>query len=240
MLQQLATPLTAGPASATRDAKAIDGRAHRAAGGSTEIHGGVGALGIEGSVHAPSATASAASVGTGGGGGGGSGGTGVGLVNGVSIVASIAASITAEAERDAVGARANGSEPVGSRAARVPAMACVCTRFRAVCRRRAVSAWLALDGVNAPVACFHPRGQTTTLLHVAAADGMEATVDALLARGAQPLALDSCSRTPLQVARGRASLIAKLMQAQAQSETERRAAAKATDDGGADGAVVLG
>lgn len=102
----------------------------------------------------------------------------------------------------------------------VAAMACACSRFRAVCRRRLVSAWLATEGVNASVACYHPRGQHTTLLHLAAAEGMDAATELLLQRGACPLALDSCGRTPLQVARGRAPLVAMLTTAQARAAAE--------------------
>ena len=101
---------------------------------------------------------------------------------------------------------------------RAPALACVCRRFRAVCRRRAISAWLTVEGVSAPVSAYHPRGHSTTLLHAAAAEGLEGVVDMLLLRGASPLALDSGGRSPLQVARGRASLVAKLMHAQAEAE----------------------
>ena len=149
-------------------------------------------------------------------------------VNGVAIVASIAASVAAaEADRGAASSsRTTGSQPPAS-GARVPPMACVCARLRAVCRRRAVSAWLSVEGINARVAAYHPRGHQTTLLHVAAAEGMEAAMDVLLERGAHPLALDSSGRTPLQVARGRASLVAKLTHAHAQAEAERAQAAAA-------------
>lgn len=157
------------------------------------------------------------------------GGGGNGLVDGSAIVASVAASVVAASA--AARAEASGfapprhlhgpSAPLPSSApalqpyaGHVPSMACVCSRFRAVCRSRAISAWLAVDGVNAPIACFHPRGQHTTLLHVAASEGMEEACELLLHRGAHPLALDSCGRAPLQVARGRASLIAKLSTAQ--------------------------
>jgi hypothetical protein len=91
-----------------------------------------------------------------------------------------------------------------------------------VCRQRAIAAWLAADGVNAPVACFHPHGQHTTLLHVAATEGMEEACELLLRRGACPFSQDSCGRSPLQVARGSAALVAKLLTAQ-----ERAHAAKA-------------
>ena len=174
-------------------------------------------------------------------------------VNGTAIVASIAASVVAAASEAEHNARAHGGSRHGESSSRqaasssaekasprVPAMACVCTRFRAVCRRRAVSAWLAVEGVNATVACFHPRGHQTTLLHVAAQEGMEATADLLLTRGARPLALDSSGRTPLQVARGRASLVAKLMQAQAKAEAEERSTAVAqTDDAAADDEIAV-
>ena len=156
----------------------------------------------------------------GGGGGAGGGGAGVGhAVDGGAIVASVAASVAAStAEREA-GMRGGRSAIDGSAVPlRVPAMACVCVRLRTVCRRRAIAAWLAVDGVNAPVVAYHPRGHVTTLLHVAAAEGMEGAMDMLLRRGARPLAVDSSRRTPLQVARGRASLVAKLMHAQGLAE----------------------
>ena len=95
-------------------------------------------------------------------------------------------------------------------------MACACTRFRTLSRRRAVSAWVSAECVNAPVKCFHPRGQSTTLMHLAAAEGMEQAVELLLERGACPLALDSWGRTPQQVARADALLIARLVHAQAE------------------------
>ena len=97
-------------------------------------------------------------------------------------------------------------------------MACACTRFRTLSRRRAVSAWVSAECVNAPVKCFHPRGQSTTLMHLAAAEGMEQAVELLLERGACPLALDSWGRTPQQVARADALLIARLVHAQAEPE----------------------
>jgi hypothetical protein len=95
-------------------------------------------------------------------------------------------------------------------------MACTCTRFRTLSRRRAVSAWISAECVNVSVNCFHPRGQSTTLMHLAAAEGMEQAVELLLERGACPLALDSWGRTPQQVARADALLIARLVRAQAE------------------------
>ena len=44
---------------------------------------------------------------------------------------------------------------------------------------------------------------------------MEKTAELLLLRGARALGHDSCSRTPLMVARGRASLVSLLSLAQA-------------------------
>lgn len=105
-------------------------------------------------------------------------------------------------------------------------MACVCVRFRGLCRRRAVAAWLATEGVNALVPAYHPRGHMTTLLHAAAAEGMESAAEMLLLRGANPLGLDGGGRTPLQAARGRAraSLVAKLTLAQTEAEARLHAA----------------
>ena len=129
-------------------------------------------------------------------------------VNGGEIVASVVASM------GIVSPASHGDCHRASRPQHLPAMASVCSRFRAMCRRRAVSAWLAVEGINTRVACYHPRGQHTTLLHMAAAEGLEETTELLLRRGANPLAFDSYGRVPLQVARGRASLIAKLLMAQ--------------------------
>ena len=53
-------------------------------------------------------------------------------------------------------------------------------------------------------------------MHLAAAEGMEQAVELLLERGACPLALDSWGRTPQQVARADALLIARLVHAQAE------------------------
>ena len=55
-------------------------------------------------------------------------------------------------------------------------------------------------------------------MHLAAAEGMEQAVKLLLERGACPLALDSWGRTPQQVARADALLIARLVHAQAEPE----------------------
>jgi hypothetical protein len=103
----------------------------------------------------------------------------------------------------------------GARADAVARVACVSKRFRTVCQRRSISAWVSVAGVNAPVTCYHPRGQTTTLLHLAVGQGMETVVDILLQRGARATALDSTGRTLLQAAGGRAALVAKLASAQA-------------------------
>ena len=101
--------------------------------------------------------------------------------------------------------------------ASVGGMACACIRFRTLSRRRAVLAWVSAEGVNASVKCFHPRGQSTTLMHLAVAEGMERAVELLLERGACLLALDSWGRTPLQVARADALLITKLAHEQAEA-----------------------
>jgi ankyrin repeat protein len=138
-------------------------------------------------------------------------GTSGARVDGASIVASVAASLVAPAPA------MKTHNPRFSFLASA-AIGCVCTRLRALCRRRTVSAWLSAEGINAPIACYLPRGNHTTLLHAAAAEGMEDTAELLLLRGAYPLAVDSRGRRPLQVARGRASLIAKLTEAQAAAE----------------------
>lgn len=153
---------------------------------------------------------------------------GCGSIDGGAIVASVAASVVASSESATCGPRSGRA--LAHLARHVPAMACVCSRFRAVCRRRAVSAWLAVEGVNSSFPCYHPRTQYTTLLHVAAAEGMEEVVELLLRRGAWPLALDSCRRTPLQVVGCcRASLIAKLVTAQELALADGEARRKASD-----------
>ena len=150
--------------------------------------------------------------------------TGGGAISPAAIITSVAASVVGSPHRRPAPRRLAGvgrcgpggaPSPAGGVASSVLRMSGVCARFRAVCRRRAIAAWLAVEGLNLPVACFHPQGQMTTLLHVAAAEGMEEAAEMLLRRGAQPLARDSCGRMPLQVARGRASLLAKLVTAQA-------------------------
>ena len=98
-------------------------------------------------------------------------------------------------------ASARASSAYGKTPARSVAstLACVCRRFRLVCRRRAVSAWLGVEGINAAVPCYYPRGTHTTLLHLTASEGMEDATEMLLERGAHPLALDASGRTALQV-----------------------------------------
>lgn len=182
---------------------------------------------------------------SGGGSIGGVGGAVSGAVNGPAIVAAVAASILAsptaegswqqQQQPSGGGPHGHGGVLAARRAQQgarqhPPAMPCVCSRFRNVCRQRAIAAWLAAEGVNAAVACYHPHGQQTTLLHAAAAEGMQEACELLLLRGACPLSLDSCGRSPLQVARGSAALLAKLITAQ---ERSHAASAQATEAGGA-------
>lgn len=131
---------------------------------------------------------------------------------GASGVASPMASPMSSLIASPVANAANAAELSGA-----AALACTCARLRSLQRRRSVAAWLATDGLNRPVACHIPRGEYTTLLHLAAANGMDEVSELLLQRGADPLAVDSCGRTPCQVARGSAALIASLSHAQSKA-----------------------
>jgi len=76
-----------------------------------------------------------------------------------------------------------------------------CSRFRAACRRFELHRWMSRESLSAPVMRYHPRWQHTTLLHLAAAQGMEEVAVRLMQRGSRVDAVDSCGRTPLEEAR---------------------------------------
>mmetsp|Transcript_42697 Transcript_42697/g.89206 ORF Transcript_42697/g.89206 Transcript_42697/m.89206 type:complete len:125 (+) Transcript_42697:247-621(+) len=101
-------------------------------------------------------------------------------------------------------------------------MSGVSTRLRAACRRYALAQWAAAETLNEPVRRFHPRNQHTTLLHLAAAEGMEQVALVLLERGAKVGALDSCGRTPMECARLRSHHAMATLLFAAQAEAQRR------------------
>mmetsp|Transcript_10955 Transcript_10955/g.34782 ORF Transcript_10955/g.34782 Transcript_10955/m.34782 type:complete len:120 (+) Transcript_10955:3-362(+) len=73
--------------------------------------------------------------------------------------------------------------------------------MRAASRRHEILRWMSPTALNRLVPRFHPRWQRTTLLHLAAAHGMEDVALRLLQRGAAVEARDSCGATPLDEAR---------------------------------------
>ena len=80
--------------------------------------------------------------------------------------------------------------------------------------------WLSPTAVDEPITKPYPRGHTTTLLHLAAAEGMERVVLLLLARGASLRATDADGLAPAELARrrGRTKVVALLEAASARAE----------------------
>jgi len=103
-------------------------------------------------------------------------------------------------------------------------LAAVSSRLHAACRRHAMTAWASAEALNLPLRLYHPRGELTTMLHLAAANGMEQVALLLLERGAKVDARDSNGRTPLDAARQKMqpALVSLLLAAQA--EAARRSA----------------
>ena len=75
------------------------------------------------------------------------------------------------------------------------------SRFRSACRRFELTRWTSVQNLNASIVRFHPRWQHTTLLHLAAAHGMEEVAEKLLRRGASVDVRDSLGLTPVEEAR---------------------------------------
>jgi hypothetical protein len=96
------------------------------------------------------------------------------------------------------------------------------SRLRAACRRFELYRWTSRDSLSAPVARYHPRWQHTTLLHLAAAQGMEEVAVRLMQRGSRVDAIDSCGRTPLEEARvkNQPMMVALLLSCERQREEE--------------------
>ena len=74
-------------------------------------------------------------------------------------------------------------------------------RLHAACCRQALHQWTSRENLNSPVRRYYPGGQWTTLLHLAAAEGLEEVAALLIERGAILDAHDSNGRTPLDEAR---------------------------------------
>lgn len=85
----------------------------------------------------------------------------------------------------------------------------VSRRFCVACRRYRLARWASAASLNAPIACLdlQPTLSHTSMLHLAAASGMEAVVLALIHNGARPDSRDSRGRTPLDAARTKGNTI---------------------------------
>ena len=107
-----------------------------------------------------------------------------------------------------------------------------CRRTRAAYRRCEASHYVTLDvSLNAPVVKYYPRGFCTTLLHLAAVEGMEQLAPLLLAHGARHDATDSDGLSPLEEARRcrRVGIVPLLMAATPQSADGAGAAGAAAE-----------
>jgi hypothetical protein len=102
------------------------------------------------------------------------------------------------------------------------------SRFCAACRRFELCRWTSRESLSAPVTRYHPRWQHTTLLHLAAAHGMEEVVVRLMQRGSRVDAVDSCGRTPLQEARSKNQpmMVALLLACEQRRQREEEAGGK--------------
>jgi len=134
----------------------------------------------------------------------------------------IAAGYASAALRPAATPGAGAASHAPTPAAMLRVLCATSPRLRSACQRHELSRWTSTQSLNAPVARLHPRWQQTTLLHLAAGQGMEEVAAKLVTRGAKLDARDSCGLTALDEARAKnRPIMAALLLSWAQRERER-------------------